>query len=1089
MKKAWLSLSLAFVVLIGFSPETRAQVSTGAVLGTVADPSGAVVPGASVALRNVGTGASLSANTGASGDYSFPVVPVGQYQLTVTKDGFKTYVRQRFSVSAFENVRIDPVLVVGQVSQEVSVTAAPPTVNTVTASEGHTVTGTQLSGLPLDSRLWTQLVNLEPGVSTSLIQTPGFGSNAGIGFSANGVRADENNVMVDGVRNLDTFGGNAFVTPNLYAVSEFRFENDSYSAATGRDAGAQVNLISRSGDNQFHGNAFEYFRNDVLNSRNFFSPTIPENRYNDFGYDVGGPIKKDKYFFFWSEEWRRIIQSSGTFLATVATPGQAGGVFPGVALANPSGATTPGGAPCVSVAGPSGSPTSTIDPSCLDPNAALLLKTYFPSPTPGFQQGPFNFVSSEPDSTRWREEQIRLDGNFSNKWRGYARFTQDNVKLYNPYGLFNTNSLPNVGASNQFFPIYNYSAHATYLAKPNLISEFSWGLYWATDKFLENTSLSSRSRAPGLNIPEIFPLNELNRIPGLSLGQGYAGINEQWFFHNYAFSMPISYDNTWIRGNHQLKFGVTYTPEGKSELANPSNNNTNGTFTFTGQYTGNALADFLMGRADQYTETALDPFLNYRWYNLEPYFEDQVKLRSNLTLTVGVRYEYYAPEHELTNHFGTFSPALFNPSQAPAVDSSGIITSPVGTYNALNGIMVAGKNSPYGNYLFPARYNNFAPRIGLVWDPTKDGKTSVRAGYGVFYDRWGSYTQFGGFNPPFNSSVDIFNTFLSNPAGTSSSSAPNFPSALDASLAPWKYPQVQKWSLSVQREVEPGTTIEAAYVGTKGSHLLAPISLNQPFPNADVAQGNLSPDAVRPFPGWSGITSWETAFNSTYNSLQISAIHRMQHGLAFQAAYTWSKTLTDASGAWGTPQDSRNIKAEKGLASFDVPQVLVFNYVWDVPFFHNKSRPEKVLLDNWELSGITTFQKGFPGTVTLPFDNAGTGFSGPERANLVGNPSAAARSLTNWFNTAAFAVPALATFGNSPNGAIRLPGVNNWDFGVSRMIPIKESLNLRFRAQFFNFFNHPSFNYADTGYGDLAFGQVTSALNPRIIQFSLELAF
>jgi hypothetical protein len=1070
------------------SPNSNAQVNTGVVLGVVTDASGATVPGAAVMLRNVGTGASLSAETGATGNYSFPVVPVGEYELTVTRSGFKTYMHERFSVSAFENLRIDAVLVIGQVSQEVSVTAAPPTVDTVTASQGNTVTGTQLNGLPLDSRLWTQLVNLEPGVSSPLVQTPGFGSNAGISFSANGVRSDENNVMVDGVRNLDTFGGNAFVTPNLYAVSEFRFENNSYSAASGRDAGAQVNLISRSGSNQFHGNAFEYFRNDVLNARNFFSPTVPENRYNDFGYDVGGPIKKERVFFFWSEEWRRIIQSSGTFLTTVASPAQIGGVFQGVTLTNPSGATAPGGAPCVTTSGPSSNATSAINPGCIDPNAVLLLQNYFPAPVSGLA-APFNFVSSVPDSTRWREEQIRLDANFSSKWRGYGRFTQDNVRLYNPYGLFNTNILPTVGASNQFFPIYNYSAHATYLPTPNMVSEFSWGLYWATDKFLENTSASCRCNVPALNIPQIFPLNELDRIPTLSFAQGYAGINEQWFFHNYAFSMPIVYASTWIRGNHTFKFGVTYTPEGKSELANPSNNNTNGTFSFTGQYTGNALADFLMGRASQYTETALDDFNNYRWYNLEPYFEDQVKLRPNLTLTAGLRYEYYSPEHELMNHFGSFDPSLFNPAQAPVVNSSGVIKSPSGTYNSLNGIIVAGTNSPYGDHLFPARYNNLAPRLGLVWDPTKDGKTSVRAGYGVFYDRWGSYTQFGGFNPPFNSSVDIFNTFLSNPSGSSGSTPPNFPPALDASLPPWKYPQVQKWSVSVQREVRAGTSVEAAYVGTKGTHLLAPINLNQPYPNAEVADGTISPDSVRPFPGWSSITAWNTGFNSSYNSLQISAIHRLQHGLAFQAAYTWSKTLTDASSAWGTPQDSRDIKAEKGLASFNVPQAVVFNYVWDIPFFHEKSGAEKAILDGWEISGITTFQKGTPGTVTLPTDNEGTGFSGPERPNLVGNPNAAAHSLTNWFNTAAFAVPPIATFGDAPNGVIGLPGENNWDFGASKMIPIRESLNMRFRAQFFNFFNHPSFNSADTGYGDLAFGQVVSALNPRIIQFSLEFAF
>lgn len=1089
MRRKLFSVAVILFSALASLPSTQAQVrSSGVVLGTVTDQSGAVVPGAKVTLINVDTGTALNAETLANGEYQFPVVPVGQYQLKVSKEGFKVYLQSPFPVSAVENVRINPAMTLGQVTELVTINAAPATVDTVTASEGDTVTSKQVNDLPLDTRLFTQLVLLEPGVSSSLVQTPGFGSNSSIGFSMNGVRADENNILMDGVRNLDSFGGNAFVTPNLYAVSEFRIENNNYSAATGRDAGAQVNLITRSGANKFHGNAFEFVRNDDLNARNFFSPTIPENRYNDFGYDVGGPIKKDKYFFFWSEEWRRIIQSSGTYLATVPTAAQIAGTFQGVALTNPTGATTPTGAPCVTMTGTASNPTSNIDPTCLDTNASLLVSTYYPSPIPGYQNGPFNFVSSVPDSTHWREESVRLDGNFSNKLSANARFTQDNVTLQNPYGLFDPNVLPNVGASSQFFPIYNYSGHLTYTPKANLTSEFGWGLYWGTDKFLENGPLSSRARAPGLDIPQIFPLDELDRIPTLNIGGGYAGINEEWYFHNYSYSMPFTNDNTWIRGNHTVKFGLVFTKEAKSELANPSDNNTNGTFTFNGQYTGNALADFVMGRAYEYTETALDFFGNYRWWNLEPYVEDQIKLRPNLTLTVGARYEFYSPEHELNNMLGGFLPSLFNPSDAPAVNSSGVITSATGTYNALNGVFVAGKNSPYGDHLFPAHYDYIAPRFGLAWDPTSTGKMSVRAGYGVFYDRWGSYTQFGGFNPPFNSSVSIYNTFLSNPAGTSSSSAANYPSGLSTALPPWKYPQVQKWSAGVQRQVMANTSVEVSYVGTKGTHLLSGVNLNQNAPNAEVADGTIAFQSVAPYLGWSAITAYNTGFNSSYNALQVSVIRRMQHGLAFQASYTYSKTLTDQSSAWGTPQDTYDIRADKGLASFDVPHVLVFNYTWELPFFHHQHGAGKAILDGWELAGITTFQKGFPNTVSLPTDNEGTGYVSPERANLVGNPNGS-KTLTNWFNTNAFVTPPVATFGDAANNNVIGPGENNWDMGLYKQIPVKESLNLRFRVQFFNTWNHPSFSGIDAGLGTLAFGQVTSALNPRATQFSLEMAF
>ncbi len=397
-----------------FGSKADAQVaSTGSVQGTVVDQSGAAVPDAAVTLSNTANGQVLNGRSNASGEFDFAIVPVGRYTLGVTRPGFKAYRQTEFSVEAASPVKFAVSLSIGQITQEVTVSTAPVAINTVTASEGNTVTYKQMNDLPLTNRLFTQLVLLEPGVSSIIDQTPGFGSNSSVTFSLNGVRSDENNLMIDGIRNLDTFGGNAFVTPNLFAVSEFRIENNSYEAVTGRSAGGQVNLISRSGTNQFHGNAFEFFRNDVLNARNFFANSVPENRYNDFGYDVGGPIKKDKLFFFWSEEWRRIIQSGGTRLAVVATPAERNGDFSALlAGPNPKIITDPNGVPY---------PNNVITPSQLDPNAQLLLKYYYPQPTPGFHNGSFNFVSSLPDFTRWREESLKLDYHPTDKLTTYMQ--------------------------------------------------------------------------------------------------------------------------------------------------------------------------------------------------------------------------------------------------------------------------------------------------------------------------------------------------------------------------------------------------------------------------------------------------------------------------------------------------------------------------------------------------------------------------------------------------------------------------------------------------------------------------------------------
>ncbi len=1078
MKRRLVTAGVIFVSVFVSVPLAWAQLrSTGTIVGIVKDPSGAVIADAAVTLKNTGTGATAQTETSSSGDYTFPVVLIGQYELTATKTGFKQAIVSDVKVSAAENVKVDFVLTLGQVSEHVTVTAAVAAVNTVTADEGNTVSGQQINELPLETRVFTQLLYLEPGAVSSSPKAVGFGSNSLMNYTFNGVRNDGNNYMIDGVRNLDTFGGNAFVTPNLYAMSEFRVENNSYSAITGRSAGGQINLISRAGTNDFHGNVFEYLRNNATNARNFFANQIPEDRYNNFGYDVGGPIKKDKYFFFWSEEWRRIIESGGTRLAIVPTQAERNGDFS---------ALLQGSNPQIIVDPTTGTPfpNNVIPPSKIDPNASILLNTYWPLPIPGYNNGGFNFQASNPDGTRWREESIRLDAKLTDKWSAYARFTGDSVSLYNPFGLFNPNILPTVGASNQAYPLYNWALNVTYVPRPNWVTEIQWGLYYGSDKKLEQTSDSCRCRAPGLNIPKLFPgTNNQNRIPSVTFGQGYAGIVLLWPFHNLSFTQPYQVHNTWVRGHHTIKFGGELSLEGKTEYVNFGQDLTNGAFSFTGQYTGNAIADMVVGRSFSYTESAGNPFDPFRWYNFEPYVEDQVKLRPNLTLTAGLRYSYFEPEYSKSNVLSAFNPSLFDPSKAAKVNPDGTIVP--GTQNFSNGIFFPNKNSPYGKFVFNSKHNGFGPRLGLVWDPTSTGKMSLRAGYGVFYDRWGSFAEFSGLNPPFNQQTTVFNANLSNPGG-GAGSTPIFPATLYTTLTPWDLPQVQKWSASVERDVWK-TKVEAAYVGTKGSHIMGMLNLNQLYPNLQVAQGNISPDSVRPYLGFSNINSFTTNSNTTYHSLQVSAVRRMAHGLAFQVSYTWSKALTDANSQWGPPQDSRNQRADKGLAAWDDPQVLTFNYLWDIPFFGHTNGPVKAIFDGWQLGGITNFQEGFPSNVTLTTDNEGIG-GGLERPNRIGNPSGP-RTLANWFNTSAFVVPPIATFGNAPNGVVRGPGLNNWDLALSKNIHLKESKVVSLRFQGFNFFNHAQFNGIDTGLGDATFGHVTSAAEPRIVQFGVAVSF
>jgi Carboxypeptidase regulatory-like domain len=1073
-------LALLFGVLLMLAGTSIAQVAnTGSVQGTVADSSGSLLSGANVSLVELQTGAAQTTNTNADGSFRFPIVPVGDYRLDVTMQGFKSFRRSGISVHAAEPASIVVTLTVGAVAEKIEVIAAQPTVDTVTASEGNTVTGKQLNELPLTNRLFTQLVNLEPGVASNLDQNPGFGSNSEVLFSVNGVRNDENNLMVDGVRNLDTFGGNAFVAPNLFAVSEFRVENNSYSAATGRSGGAQVNLISRNGTNQFHGNVFEFFRNNVMNASYAGSGQIvPENRYNDFGYDVGGPIIKNKLFFFWSQEWRRIIQSSGLRNATVPTDAERGGDFSALSqtLIDPN----------------TGLPFTTrnvIPQGEQDSNAQLLLAAnlFWPEQNrPGLVN---NFFSAVPDYTRWREESIRLDYRASERLSAFLRLTQDTANLYRPYGLFGENPLPYVGDATQKYPIYNGVFNLTYSWTPSLVSQFLFGLYRDNDLYLRNGPKSCRCRVPGLNIPELFPLNEGDRIPTFDFASPYSGIVEQWYFYNASYSMPIAIDNTWNHGAHTVRFGFALTREGKNELANPSNNSTNGVFNFDGSASGDAMADFLLGKAFSYSETALDPYAHYRWYNFEPYVEDQWKVRRNLTLTMGLRYTYYQPEYEQNNFFASFDPTKWVASQAPTVNPDGTLVPASGNFS--NGIIVAGSSSPYGRGLFASKKDVFAPRIGLAWDVMGDGKTSVRAGYGIFYDRWGSYSQFGGlYNPPLNQKPLIFHTDLSNPGGATGTI---FPPLVWGVANPWNYPQIQKWSAGIQREVGFDTSVSVAYVGTKGTHLLGSLNLNQPTPAGQqqvIAGANVN--TVRPHPGYGTVYFVDPVFGSNYNSLQASVVHRLRHDVAFQVSYTYSKTTTDNSSPWNIPQDSRNIRADNGLASFDIPQVLTFNYVWDVPAFRNSSGAKKTLLGGWQVSGITEMQKGFPATVTLATDNAGVG-GGLERANQTAGADGP-KTRTQWFNTSAFTYPAPATFGDEKNGAVRGPGFVNFDFALGKRFFVRESTGLEFKAQAFNVFNHVSYQNVDTSLGpvsspNLDFGHLSNPLAPRTLQLSLALSF
>lgn len=1036
----------------------------GNISGTVKDPSGAGVPQSKVHLIRTETNTAREFTTDAQGNYRVLDVAPGTYRIEFEHEGFSREVRDAVTVNAGQSLRIDANLKIGTVSDTVKVEETVAQVDTNTANVGSTVYGTQVRELALNTRSFTQLMTLQPGVASSQAQQPGFGSNTSVPFSFNGAGQSSNNWLVDGSRNIDTYNGNNMTMINLDAIAEVRIERNAYSSEYGRNAGAQINVITKSGTNDFHGSLFEFFRNDKLDARNFFASGKPERRYNNFGGTVGGPIVKDKLFFFLSNEYRRIIQSTGTRTTIVPTAAQLAGDFSGGrSIKDPTTGLAFQG--------------NRIPANLLDPNAVSFLKTYYVPLTPGFQQGALNFTSSAPDTTNYRSGLGRLDYNVSPTLTLFGRYNLDSTRLYSPFGLFSSNPMPGPAASQQGWIASTANFSSTWSPKPNLLNEFTTAWFHLSIG-IGMLPGAARSLDPSFNVPRVFDTQTDSSlfIPSINLGQGYASNAIAWPQNISGYTYEIFDNVSYIAGNHAFKFGGYFDRENKTQ--NNSNPNNNGTFTFDGSASGDALADMLLGRAYQYTESSAHLSGSLRFSNVEAFAQDQWRATPRLTITYGMRYEFFQPEADSAGTISYFDKTRFVQSQAAQVLSNGQIVP--GTQNFGNGIVVAGKNAPYGYAITNSQRLNFSPRAGFSYALTKDNLTVLRGGYGKFYDRWPQYASSARNNYPFNQSVSIFNTNFSNPA---QGSLRIFPIGLTSFESPWKVPYLQKWSLGFQRQLPGSVVLDASYVGSKGTNLILSEDINQPIASAQVATGGVSPNAVRPYPGFASITTYQTRGDSYYHSLQVSVVKRMTHGFSVNGSYTWSKSLDDLS----TPLNIyAPLSVERAVSSFDRTHVFTASYIWEIPYARNLSGFGKKLLDGWQVSGITSIESGNPITPVITGDRAGTG-GGSQRPNISG-PITLPQTQYQWF-AGAFSVPAPGTFGNAGRALFRGPGFANTDLSFSKRTAIRESIMLQFRAEFFNIFNHTQWVGVGATVASGTFGQITSARDPRITQLGLRLTF
>ena len=1094
------------ILLVCTSAGLNAQETTGTITGVIKDHTGAVIPDVEVTIRNVGTGLERRVVTGNEGEYTGTLLPIGRYDVVVEHAGFKTFSAKGIGVSVNDRLRVDVVLELGEVTQIIEVEAAIPAVQSETAEVGAVITGRQVADMPLNGRSLYQLVALQPGVSAASALVSG---RVGVGLdnlaqvNVNGARASQNNWLIDGADNVDT--GSNLGTINYIGVdnvSEFKILRGNYSAEFGRSTGGQINVVTKSGTNEFHGGLFEFWRNDLFDARNFFSYIDRDGdtkadsallRYHNFGWNLGGPIKKDKLFFYYGQELRRVrtVRGAGVVNTRVPTELQRKGdfsEFPDVTIRDPLTGQQ------FSYQGR----LNVIPSERLDSNA-LALNSVFPLPnsSPALLGGRRNFSAAAPSGRNYREELVRVDYDMSNAHRFFGRWVHDSIPSTEPYGeVFGTNyaSFPGVAATKTEIPAHNVVGEWTWIPSATMVNNVAFN-YSRGGILSEITGTAGRS-IPGLNVPELFPENPGNILPGVSFGgSGDYGVFDFFGPYDNSYgSKRIKDTLSIVRGKHALKMGYLYSHEFKNEN---NGSGVNGAFVFPGTTSatfasaGDAYADFLLGRASSYSEKDIDITSHLRYDMHEAFVQDDWKAFSNLAFNLGVRWSYILPPTDTQDLLTNFDSTRFDPARAYQIASDG--SRVPGTGDPMNGLYQAGKDSPYGRRIVASHADTFGPRFGFSWDPLKDGKTAIRGGYGIYFDRTlvGIALQNAFVNPPFVTQ----STFLaagaagsptfSNPAGGAQRNQEAIVPTLISMSPDFSVPTVQQWSFGVQRDLPWKLAVDASYVGHHGTHLLRAVRINQTPAGTTTTPTN----AFATFRGYGMITERQTSADSRYDAFQLGVNKRMSKGVQFGLAYTLSKVITDSPDDRTTiAQDLRNLGADRAIASFDKTHIFVTNYIWELPFFRDADKLVYNLLGGWQIGGIYRLETGTPLTVTISPNRANSFFGGGQRPDLITNPEGS-RTIEQWFNPAAFALPAVNTFGNAGRSLMRGPGLNLCDLSIYKNFRISETVRLQFRGELFNALNHTNFSGVGTTFGSTTYGRVTSALEPRQIQFGVKLNF
>jgi hypothetical protein len=1076
MSSARLILCLFFLGSFAFGDQTAS------ILGRVTDPSGAAVAGATVKATNEATGVERSTVSTATGDFELTLLPItGRYTLTVSSQGFGTQQISGIPLQVDQSARFDVGLKLGSITQTVTAQAEAPVVNTDTASIGQVINNRTILDLPLNGRNFAQLATL----TASAVVGPPNGSPTGFTtIAVSGGHAGKTEFLLDGITNQEQLFDGIQFTPSVDAIQEFKVQANAFSAEYGR-GDAIINGTIKAGTNEFHGDVYEFLRNSALDAKNFFNTGDKAKlEQNQFGATIGGPIKRNRTFFFAAYEGTRVNQgnSSNTVVPTAAQrAGDFSGLLSsGLQLTNP---TT--GAPFVN---------NRIPASLIDPSTSYFLQFM---PLPNTAQGTFYY--NAPFTSNVDQGNIRVDHRFSDSDSLFGRYSINNIDQNNP-GAF-----PQVGARTVSLRTHNAVFDETHIFSPTLINDFRLGyarMYRTDAPQGLGTNYTVQSGLGGFEETTAnFP-----GFPSLSI-TGYGGISGNDFspLTNPTNTYEIIDSVTWIKGAHSVKLGLDLR---QSRMYSTNAAHSRGDFNFGGSYTGDGFADFLTGYPSSGSRDFPRNLFGQTINNYHFYVQDDYKVSSRLTLNLGLRYEFNPQPAYFQNQSAWFNPATGLIAVSLYNGSPNLVTQQVAkyAYPQFQQYFVTPQQAGLPNGLLYNQYNNWAPRIGLAYRPTDDNKTVIRAGFGVFYllqsgnntvsqpilnlpfivDESVAQPVVNGF--PTTRAENLFQPFSTNSA---------FNTPYLATFDPHnRVPYLDEWNVAIQRELMPNMALEVAYVGSKGTHLenLYPFNVPRVDPN-----DNRPYQDRLPFPAFSSGTMLSNSNNSTYHSLQIKLEKRYSNGLSFLASYAWQKALDGTSNDQNGngADDPFNLHTMKGPSDYDVTHRFVFSYGYELPFGRGRAFGSNIprLLDQfvggWQLAGITTFQTGFPFTPQLgASDPANVNYAYARRPDVLGTGSLSNPNINQWFNINDFGVPQPFTIGNAGRNILRGPKFQNWDISLLKNFHFTERRYLEFRAEFFNAFNHPNFSLPNTNIEDkIHGGQITSAYDPRIMQFALKLYF